>query len=97
MNHYADRVDYFRTDGAGRAVIAQDKERAFSQFDTVNFRISNMDINVSDTGDTATAEFDKEWRFEGDHVSEGRVRSQLKFKKIGGRWLITSEKDLKVY
>lgn len=97
MGHYADRVDYFKTNGASKAVIAQDKERAFSQFDTVNFRISNMNIDVADSGDTATAEFDKEWRFEGDHVSEGKVRSQLKLKKIGGQWLITSEKDLKVY
>ena len=97
MGHYADRVDYFKTNGASKGTIAQDKERAFSQFDTVNFRISNINVNVSDTGDEATAEFDKEWHFEGDHVSEGKVRSQLKFKKVGNRWLITSEKDLKVY
>ena len=97
IGHYADRVDYFKTNGASRATVAQDKARAFSQFDTVNFRISNVNIDVADTGDAATAEFDKEWRFEGDHVSEGKVRSQLKFKKVGGRWLITSEKDLKVY
>ena len=97
MGHYADRVDYFKTNGASRAMVAQDKERAFSQFDTVNFRISNINVDVSDTGDSATAEFDKEWHFEGEHVSEGKVRSQLKFKKVGGRWLITSEKDLKVY
>lgn len=97
MGRYADHVDYYKTGDATRPMIARDKERAFSQFDSVNLEISNMDINVSDTGDSAVAEFDKEWRFEGDHVSEGKVRSQLKFKKIGGRWLITSEKDLKVY
>jgi ketosteroid isomerase-like protein len=97
MRHYADRVDYYKNSGASRAAIAADKERAFSRFDSIDLRISDVNVDVADSGDSATAEFDKAWRFVGDHVSEGRVRSRLKLKKIGGRWLITSEQDLKVY
>ena len=97
MRHYADRVDYYKNSGASRAAIAADKERAFSRFDSIDMRISDVRVDVADSGDSATAEFDKAWRFVGDHVSEGRVRSRLKLKKAGGRWLITSEQDLKVY
>jgi ketosteroid isomerase-like protein len=97
MRHYADRVDYYKNSGASRAAIAADKERAFSRFDSIDIRISDVRVDVADSGDSATAEFDKAWRFVGDHVSEGRVRSRLKLKKFGGRWLITSEQDLKVY
>jgi len=97
IGRYADRVDYYRSGATSRAAVARDKERAFSQFDSIDFRISNVKIDVSDAGDTAIAEFDKEWTFEGERVSEGRVRSQLRFRKVNNRWLITSEKDLKVY
>jgi ketosteroid isomerase-like protein len=97
MRHYADRVDYYKTSGASRASIATDKERAFSRFDSIDIRITDLRVDVADSGEIATAEFDKAWRFVGDHVSEGRVRSRLKLKKAGGRWLITSEQDLKVY
>lgn len=94
---YADTVDYFRTSGASREAVRRDKERAFSAFNSIEINISNVKIDVDDSGGAATAEFDKSWRFEGERVSEGRVRSQLKFRKINGKWLITSEKDLAVY
>lgn len=94
---YADTVDYFRTSGASRELVRRDKERAFSAFDSVEINIGNVKIDVDDSGEAATAEFDKSWRFEGERVSEGKVRSQLKFRKINGKWLIASEKDLAVY
>jgi ketosteroid isomerase-like protein len=97
MHNYADRVDYFRTGSATKQQIWEDKQRAFEKFDTIRFDISNVKIDVDPSGDTATAEFDKAWVFEGETTSKGKVRSQLRFRNFGGRWLITSEKDLKVY
>ncbi len=57
--------------------------------------ISNMDVSVK--GETATATFDKEWTFSGDGSNSGKVRSQLTFRRINGRWLITGERDVRVY
>ena len=94
MGQYAERADYYNTSGASREAIRRDKERAFSSFDTVVLEISGLSIEVDDTGETATAEFDKEWEFEGERSSRGKVRSQLKLRKTNGRWLIVSERDL---
>lgn len=97
MRNYADRVDYFRTAGASKQQIWADKQRALDRYDSIQFDITNIKIDVDPPGETATAEFDKAWVFEGETSSRGKVRSQLKFRKFGGRWLIVSEKDLKVY
>jgi len=63
----------------------------------MNVNISNMTVTVGTAGDTATAVFDKEWTFVGSGTSSGKVRSKLEFRKINGKWLITSERDVKVY
>jgi hypothetical protein len=97
MLGYAERVDYFRTENASKQQVWQDKQRALEKYDSIKFDISNTRIDVDPSGETATAEFDKAWVFEGETSSRGKVRSQLKFRKFSGRWLITSEKDLKVY
>jgi len=97
MGRYADSVDYYRTARASRDFVRRDKERAFSMYDSVRFEISNMKITPGSTPDTATAEFDKAWEFDGENHSEGKVRSRLSLKRVGGEWLINGERDIKVY
>jgi len=94
---YADTVDYYRNAGASRDFVIRDKERAFSMYDSIRFEISNMQISAGKSPDTATAEFDKAWVFEGENHSEGKVRTRLNLRKTGGRWLIDGERDIKVY
>lgn len=94
---YAPSVDYYRKRGASREFVRADRERAYELFDSISIEISNMDISVDDSGETATALFDKEWVFEGTRRSTGKVRQQLRFRKINGQWLITGERDIKVY
>jgi hypothetical protein len=94
---YADTVDYYRNPGASRDFVIRDKERAFSMYDTIRFEISNMQITPGKSPDTATAEFDKAWVFEGENHSEGKVRTRLSLRKSGGNWLIDGERDIKVY
>ena len=95
--HYAENVDYYKRGGASRAFIRADKSRAFSRYDAVNFKLTNISISVDETGQAANVTFDKEWNFEGADSSSGKVQQLLKMKKINGKWLITAEKDLKVY
>lgn len=97
MDNYASTVDYYRRRNASIGEVRADKARAFSLYDSMRTDISNMTVSVSASGDTAVAAFDKEWNFRGRDMSSGKVRSQITLKKINGRWLITSERDLKVY
>jgi ketosteroid isomerase-like protein len=97
MRFYADQLEYYTRKSASISAVRDDKIRAFSQYDSIAMDISDVSVQVSPDGNTATATFDKEWSFEGENPSSGVVRSQLVFKRVNGRWLIVSEKDLKVY
>lgn len=97
MEHYAPRVDYYNKTGANSAEVRADKERAFLRYDTIRLDISNVDVTIDPSGETATAVFDKEWNFSGDGTSAGKVQQLLRFRNFRGKWLITAEKDLKVY
>lgn len=97
MQTYAPTVDYYRKRGASREFVRADRERAYRLFDSMSITVSNMDVTIDDSGETATALFDKEWVFEGSRRSTGKVRQELRFRKIDGEWLITGERDVKVY
>src|SRR5687767_13946363 len=97
IGRYANSVDYYQRKGAGPGFIRADKQRAFRTYDSLSFDISNVDISVGDSGETATAIFDKEWVFDGPSRSTGKVQQQLQFRRINGEWRITGERDLRVY
>lgn len=97
MENYADKVDYFTKPGISRSAVRADKERALTLYDEMDVQVSNISVLSNDEGTSATATFDKEWRFTGENTSEGKTRSQLDLKYSNGVWLITAERDLKVY
>lgn len=98
MRSYADRVDYYRSSNVSRDFVRQDKERAFADFDSIDIDIDNLQVTFGSDGNTAIAEFDKKWEFEGEEkYSAGKVRQQLQLRKVGNQWLITGERDLRVY
>ncbi|HTH38807.1 MAG TPA: hypothetical protein VL572_12605 [Pyrinomonadaceae bacterium] len=97
VGKYAPSVQYYNKSGASPEFIGADKQRAYRMFDSMSIQISNMEISISESGETATAHFDKEWVFTGRRRSTGKVRQQLQFRRINGRWLITSERDVRVY
>jgi len=97
MSNYAGTVDYYNKKGASVGTVRADKQRAFAAYDSIKINLSNMNVTPDANGDTATAVFDKEWVFQGAKYSAGKVQSQLKLKKVNGQWLITGERDLKVY
>ena len=98
MNNYADSIDYYNKKGASIGTVRADKQKAFTKYDNIEIKLSNMRVTPDASGEKATAVFDKEWFFENaEKTSEGKVQTQLQLKKIGGAWKITGEKDLKVY
>lgn len=97
MGHYAGTVDYYRKSGASSAFVRADKLRAFSRYSSMRVNLSNMSVSTDPSGQEATVTMDKEWDFQGNGTSSGKVRQLMRLRKINGQWLITAEKDLKVY
>ena len=99
LGHYADRLDYyFNSRDVGIGAVRADKQRAFALFSDFRLKIDNLRVAPDEGGARATAVFDKEWEFEGAGSRDaGKVQSQLQLTKIGGRWRITGERDLKIY
>ena len=98
LDSYADTVDYYNAGQVSSARVRADREKAFAAYDNLEVNLSNIKITPDATGEKATAVLDKEWNFSGDAKSNsGAVQQQLTLAKIGGKWLITGEKDLKVY
>lgn len=97
LSYYADSVEYYNS-RYNRSQIMSDKQRAFDIYDEIEVNTSNVRVTPDPAGDKATVVYDKEWTFSGEEkTNEGKVQSQLMLQKIGGRWLITGERDLKVY
>lgn len=98
MDYYAPQLEnFYRQPNADRSVVRTRLQQAFDQYDDLDIRISNLRVQLDQTGQTASAFFDKKWRFEGKSVSRGAVRQEIKLRKIDDRWMITSERDLRVY
>jgi hypothetical protein len=98
IRHYASSLDvYYGRSNVSIETVRADKARAFRIFHTFNVQLSSISVSVDPSGTSAIATFDKTWTFYGDNTSSGSVQSRFWMANIGGRWLITGEKDLKVY
>ena len=79
--------------------IREDRMRAFAKFNYISVQLSNINIQLDSTGQRATVTLDKTFDFRGDNNAffNGSVQALLALTKLGGSWLITGEKELKVY
>jgi hypothetical protein len=99
MGYYADTLDtYYTKTNVSASSVRADRERAYETYSSLDIGLSNIEIKPDQTGERATAIFDKTWNFEGEEkATSGSVQQQLWLAKTGGRWRITGEKDLQVY
>jgi hypothetical protein len=99
MSYYADTLDtYYMKSQVSASVVRADRAQADNTYSSLDIDLSNVEITPDQTGERATAVFDKTWDFEGEEkASSGSVQQKLWLAKIGGRWRITGEKDLQVY
>lgn len=98
ISQYADTVDYYKGGRVNVSRVRSDRERAFAAYDSIIVNLDNVKVTPDASGEKATVVLDKEWDFQGaEKISTGKVQQQLTFAKIGGRWRITGEKDLKIY
>jgi len=100
MRYYADTLDYYyNLTQVPSSRIRDDRSRAFEKFNYFDVRLSNINVQLDSTGHRATVLLDKTFDFRGDNNAfyNGSVHDQLTLTKLGGGWLITGEKELKVY
>jgi hypothetical protein len=96
-SYYADNVDpYYKRGSADPEYIREESERAYKIYSTVFIQLSDIQVTPL-APDRATVIFDKTWDFSGDRDSSGSVQQQVSVEKVGIKWLITGEKDVKVY
>jgi hypothetical protein len=98
MAYYADMLHtYYLQSNYSASRVRANVAKAFSKYDTFDVKLSNMQIEVDPSGTSAVATFDKTFTFSGTTTYSGSGLNRFWLEKIGGRWLITGEKDLKTY
>lgn len=99
MSYYADVVSpYFGRRTISKAEIRTDRSVAYRRYPRLDIQLSNINVVVDASGTQATATFDKSFTFSSaDKSFSGMVNTRLWLAKFGSQWLITGEKDLKVY
>lgn len=89
--------NYYKESGIYREHVRADRLRAFERYPSIDLQVDNMKITPHST-DSATVLFDKTWTFKRpERTSTGSVQQEMELVKQNGRWLITGEKDEKVY
>lgn len=99
MSYYADTLHtYYNARNVNVSRVRSNVARAFSTYSTFDVRVTNLQIEVDPSGTRAVATFDKTFEFRNDEKRyTGSGLNRFWFEKLGGRWLITGEKDLKTY
>ena len=100
LKYYADTLDfYYNRTMVPSSKVREDRTRAYAKFNYVSIQLANINIQLDSTGQRATVTLDKTFDFRGDNNAffNGSVQDQLALTKLGGAWLITGEKELKVY
>jgi hypothetical protein len=100
LQYYADTLDfYYNRTMVPSSKVREDRTRAFAKFNYISVQLSNINIQLDSTGQRATVTLDKTFDFRGENNAffNGSVQDLLALTKLGGSWLITGEKELKVY
>ncbi len=98
LAHYANTLEiYYGESGKDKNHVLADRLRAYQRYDTIQMQVDNLKITPEST-ESATIVFDKSWTMKNDKkTSTGSVQQEIHVTKTAGKWLIDSEKDLKVY
>lgn len=98
MAYYASTLHtYYMQSNYSASRVRDNVAKAFSKYSAFDVRLSSIQIEVDPSGQSAIATFDKTFVFSGATNYSGSGLNRFWFEKIGGRWLITGEKDLKTY
>jgi hypothetical protein len=98
LAHYANTLEIFYTESnKDKNHVLADRLRAYQKYDTISMQVDNLKI-TPESLESATIVFDKSWTMKNDKkTSTGSVQQEVHVTKTNGKWLIDSEKDIKVY
>jgi hypothetical protein len=98
LTHYASTLEiYYGESGKDKNHVLADRLRAYQRYDSISLQIDKLKI-TPESADSATAVFDKSWTMKNaQKTSTGSVQQEMHLSQTGGKWLIDSERDLKVY
>lgn len=98
MSFYPQTIKaFYLSRNASREDVRAEKARVFSHAQSVDIHAGVPDIKVSPDGRAATMRFHKRYQIAGGGEDRaGEVIQELRWQKTGGKWRITSERDLKV-
>lgn len=98
LGHYANVLEvYYGESGKDKNHVLADRLRAYQKYESIQMQVDNLKISP-ESMESATVVFDKSWTMRNDKkTSTGSVQQEVHVTKTGGKWLIDSEKDLKVY
>jgi hypothetical protein len=97
--YYTDTLNpYYNHANYPSSNVRDERARVYSMYQTIDIELTNIKVTPDATGRNATATFVKTWSFENaSKFTSGSVLSQMWFVKDGSQWLISGEKDLKVF
>ena len=98
LAHYANTLEVFYSEsGKDKNYVRADRLRAYQKYDTIEIQVDNLKI-TPESNESATIVFDKSWTMKNaQKTSNGSVQQEIHVTKTNGKWLIDSEKDVKVY
>lgn len=97
MTFYAPSVSVFYLKrNLSRAAVRAEKTKLLSQYQTIEVRVGEPEIQIGADKETATMRFRKSWSFTGAAAGSGEVIQELRWRKTNEGWKITSERDLEV-
>jgi hypothetical protein len=98
ITHYMQTLEeYYKESGIDKNHVRADRQRAFDRYESISLQVDNLQVTPEST-ESATAVFDKSWTFKNtQRTATGSVQQEMHLVKVGGKWLINGEKDLKVY
>jgi serine/threonine-protein kinase len=98
MAFYPARVaNFYRRRDVSRASVRAEKQRVFGRADAISMRAGEPTITLLRGGRGAVMRFRKDYAITGGRAARrGAVLQELRWRRTGDGWKITSERDLRV-
>lgn len=98
LSFYQPTMDaFYRRRNARLEEVRADRARVFERAETIDVRADAPSIQLSPDGRSATMRFRKRYNIAGGGLDRsGEVVQELRWQRVGGRWRIASERDVKV-
>lgn len=88
---------FYRRRNVSVAEVGADRARVFERAHSINIQADDPNIQLAPDGRTATMLFRKRYSIAGGGEDRsGEVLQELRWQRVGGKWRIISERDVRV-